>query len=227
MDILLIAGLWLDSSVWSDVAAALEELDHRPVPLTLPGQGVGSASATLDDQLAAVVAAVDAAPTAPMVVGHSAASTLAWLAADARPQRVAKVAFIGGFPNADGQSYADFFPIVDGTMPFPGWGPFEGPDSADLDEAMKARIADAAIPVPEGVSKAVVRLTESRRYDVPVVLICPEFTPAQAQAWIDAGEIPELARATRLELIDIDTGHWPMLSAPAELARILASAAGE
>ena len=90
-----------------------------------------------------------------------------------------------------------------------------------------ARIADAAIPVPEGVSKAVVRLTESRRYDVPVALICPEFTPAQAQAWIDAGEIPELARATRLELIDIDTGHWPMLSAPAELARILASAAGE
>jgi pimeloyl-ACP methyl ester carboxylesterase len=227
MDILLIAGLWLDSSVWSDVAAALEELDHRPVPLTLPGQGVGSASATLDDQLAAVVAAVDAAPTAPMVVGHSAASTLAWLAADARPQRVAKVAFIGGFPTADGQSYADFFPVVDGAMPFPGWAPFEGADSADLDEGMKARIADAAIPVPEGVSKAVVRLTDDRRYDVPVVLICPEFTPAQAQAWIDAGETPELAKATRLELIDIATGHWPMVSAPAELARILAGAASE
>ena len=104
MDILLIAGLWLDDSVWSDVVAALEELGHRPVPLTLPGQGDGSASATLDDQLAAVVAAVDSAASAPMVVGHSAASTLAWLAADARPQRVAKVAFIGGFPNADGRA---------------------------------------------------------------------------------------------------------------------------
>ena len=227
MDILLIAGLWLEGSVWSDVVAALEELDHRPVRLTLPGQGDGSVSATLDDQLAAVVAAVDAAASAPMVVGHSAASTLAWLAADARPQRVAKVAFIGGFPNADGQSYADFFPVVDGAMPFPGWAPFEGADSADLDEGMKARIADAAIPVPEGVSKAVVRLTDDRRYDVPVVLICPEFTPAQAQAWIDAGEIPELAKATRLELIDIATGHWPMVSAPAELARILAGAASE
>ena len=225
MDILLIAGLWLDGSVWNEVVPALEQLGHRPVALTLPGQGDGSASATLDDQLAAVVAAVDAAATEPMVVGHSAASTLAWLAADARPQRVAKVAFIGGFPNADGATYADFFPVVDGVMPFPGWAPFEGADSADLDEEMKARISDAAIPVPAGVTKAVVRLVDERRYDVPVVLVCPEFTPADAQQWIDAGEIPELTKATRLEMIDIATGHWPMVSAPAELARVLAAVA--
>ena len=225
MDILLIAGLWLDGSVWDDVAVALEELGHRPVALTLPGQGDGSASATLDDQLATVLAAVDAAPSAPMVVGHSAASTLAWLAADARPQRVAEVVFIGGFPNADGQSYADFFEVVDGAMPFPGWEPFEGADTADLDQAMKARIAEATIPVPEGVSKAVVRLSDERRYDVPAVLVCPEFTPAEARAWIDAGQIPELAKAARLELIDIATGHWPMISAPVELARVLAAIA--
>jgi pimeloyl-ACP methyl ester carboxylesterase len=225
MDILLIAGLWLDGSIWADVAAALEDRGHRPVALTLPGQGDGSASATLDDQLAAVLAAVDSAASAPMVVGHSAASTLAWLAADARPQRVAKVTLIGGFPNADGASYADFFPVVDEAMPFPGWEPFEGADSADLDQEMRARIADAAIPVPAGVSKAVVRLSDERRYDVPVVLVCPEFTPAEAQQWIDAGEVPELAKAKRLELVDIATGHWPMVSAPAELARVLAAAA--
>jgi pimeloyl-ACP methyl ester carboxylesterase len=225
MDILLIAGLWLDGSVWSDVAAALEERGHRPVALTLPGQGDGSASATLDDQLAAVLAAVDSAASAPMIVGHSAASTLAWLAADARPERVAKVAFIGGFPNADGASYADFFPVVDGAMPFPGWEPFEGADSADLDQKMRARIANAAIPVPAGVSKGVVRLTDERRYDVPAVLVCPEFTPADAQQWIDAGDLPELAKAKRLEMVDIVTGHWPMVSAPAELARVLDAAA--
>jgi hypothetical protein len=54
------------------------------VPVTLPGQGDGNASATPADQLAAVVAAVDAAAGTPMVVGHSAACSLAWLAADAR-----------------------------------------------------------------------------------------------------------------------------------------------
>ncbi|MFD1538013.1 alpha/beta fold hydrolase [Nonomuraea guangzhouensis] len=227
MDILLIGGLWLDGSAWDDVVSALEPLGHRPVPITLPGQGDGSASATLDDQVAAVLAAVDSAAGKPMVVGHSAASTLAWLAADARAEQVAKIALIGGFPAADGAPYADFFEAKDGVMPFPGWGPFEGPDSADLDEEAKRVFASAAIPVPEGVAKGVVRLTDERRFDVPVVVVCPEFTPAQAQAWIDAGDVPELAKAKHLEFVDIDSGHWPMVSKPIELARLLAAAAAE
>jgi pimeloyl-ACP methyl ester carboxylesterase len=227
MDILLIAGLWLDGSAWDRVVPELESLGHRPVPLTLPGQGDGFTSATLEAQVAAVVAAVDSASGRPMVVGHSAACTLAWLAADARPEKVARVALIGGYPSADGEAYADFFETKDGVMPFPGWGPFEGPDSADLDEDAKRSIAAAAIPVPEGVSKGVVHLSDARRYDIPVVLVCPEFTPAQAQEWIDAGDLPEVAKAKHLELVDIDSGHWPMFSRPAELARLLAAAAAD
>jgi pimeloyl-ACP methyl ester carboxylesterase len=225
MEILLIAGLWLDGSVWNDVAAELERLGHHPVPLTLPGQGDGSASATLDDQVAAVLAAVDAAPGTPMVVGHSAACTLAWLAADARPEKVAKVVLIGGFPSADGEHYADFFEVTDGVMPFPGWEPFEGADSADLDEEARRAFESTAIPVPEGVAKGVVALTDERRFDVPVVLVCPEFSPEQAREWIDAGELPELTKAKKLDLVDIDSGHWPMITRPAELARLLAAAA--
>ncbi len=226
MDILLIAGLWLDQSAWDDVVPALEGLGHRPVPVALPGQGDGSVTATLDDQMAAVVAAVDSATGAYVVVGHSAACTLAWLAADARPDKVAKVALIGGFPSADGETYADFFEPIDGAMPFPGWGPFEGPDSADLDEETRRSFTAAAIPVPEGVTKGVVRLADERRFDVPVVLVCPEFTPAQAREWIDAGDVPELAKAKHVDYLDIDSGHWPMISQPAELARVLAAAAG-
>jgi pimeloyl-ACP methyl ester carboxylesterase len=227
MDIVLIAGLWLEGSAWDEVAAALTDLGHRPVPLTLPGQGDGSASAALEDQVAAVVAAVDAASGRPMVVGHSAASSLAWLAADARPQRVAKVVFIGGFPTSDGKQYADFFEVVGGVMPFPGWGPFEGPDSADLDEQARRALEAVAIPVPEKVATGVVHLLDERRFEVPAALVCPEFGPADARGWIDAGDIPELAKAKHLDLVDIDSGHWPMFTKPAELARILAAAAAE
>jgi pimeloyl-ACP methyl ester carboxylesterase len=225
MEILLIPGLWLDGSIWREVAAELERLSHHPVPLTLPGQGDGSTSATLDDQVAAVLAAVDSAPENPVVVGHSAAATLAWMAADARPEKVARTVLIGGFPSADGDAYADFFEVKDGVMPFPGWEPFEGADSADLDEDARRTFESAAIPVPEGVARGVVRLTDDRRFDVPVVLVCPEFTPAQAREWIDAGELPELATARKLDLVDIDSGHWPMITRPAELARLLAAEA--
>jgi pimeloyl-ACP methyl ester carboxylesterase len=227
MDILLVAGLWLDGSAWDDVVPALEALGHRPVPLTLPGQGTGPASATLDDQVATVLSAVDSASGRPMVVGHSAACTLAWLAADARPEKVAKVALIGGFPSGNGKPYADFFEMTDGAMPFPGWGPFEGPDSADLDEEARRALAAAAIPVPEGVARGVVRLTDERRFDVPVVLVCPEFGPAQAREWIAAGDVPELAEARHVEFVDIDSGHWPMITKPKELAGLLAAVAQE
>jgi pimeloyl-ACP methyl ester carboxylesterase len=219
MDILLAAGLWLDgSTAWDDVVA---HLDHPAVPITLPGQGDGNAAATLDDQLAAVLSAVDSAVEKPVLVGHSAACTLAWLAADARPDRLARVVLVGGFPTTHGQPYAPFFEVRDGGMPFPGWDPFEGPDTVDLDEPTRRRMAAEAIPVPVGVATAVVHYTDERRFDVPVTVICPEFSPAQAQKWIDAGEIPELAAAKHLELVDIDSGHWPMVTKPAELARLL------
>ncbi len=227
MDYLLAAGLWLDGTAWDAVVPQLRALGHQAVPIWLPGQGTPPATATLEDQLAAVVAAVDAAPGRVVVVGHSAASTLAWMAADARPEKVARVVMIGGFPSADGELYASFFDVTDGVMPFPGWEPFEGPDSADLDEQQRRRIAAAAIPVPEGVAKGVVQLRDERRFDVPVTLICPEFSPDQAREWIDGGEVPELSRARHIDYVDIDSGHWPMFTRPAELAGLLAKAAND
>lgn len=224
MDFVLIGGLWLDGSAWDRVVGPLRESGHRPIPVTLPGQGDGDASATLADQVAAVVDAVDNADV-PIVVGHSAACGLAWLAADARPEKVTKVVMIGGFPSADGEAYADFFSIADGAMPFPGWGPFEGPDSADLDEATKQAVQRDAIPVPEGVARGVVKLVDDRRYAVPTVLVCPEFRPDDAKEWIASGDVPELAKATDVSYVDLDTGHWPMFSAPDELARTLSSIA--
>jgi pimeloyl-ACP methyl ester carboxylesterase len=221
MDIVLIAGLWLDGSAWDAVVPEIEAHGHRPVPLTLPGQGDGRAEATYDDQVAAVVAAVDAADGPVVVVGHSAACTLAWAAADARPDTVAAVGLVGGFPSADGEPYADFFDPVGDAVPFPGWEPFAGPDSDDMSDELKDRVAAGAHPVPVAVTRGTVRLTDPRRYDVPVTLVCPEFTPAQIRELIDAGDVPELAKAARLELVDLDSGHWPMFSRPTELARLL------
>jgi pimeloyl-ACP methyl ester carboxylesterase len=225
MDIVLLGGLWLPVEEWDEVVAALQDEGHRGLPVLLPGQGDGNRTATLDDQLTAVLVAVDECEGKPLVVGHSASSALAWLAADSRPDKVGGVVLIGGFPVADGGTYADFFPVRDGAMPFPGWEPFEGPDSVDLDQATRDRLSAAMIPVPVGVSRALVQLTDDRRYDVSVTLVCPEFSPEQAKEWLDAGEIAELSRAKHLDLVDIDSGHWPMVTQPRVLAGVLAAVA--
>jgi hypothetical protein len=42
---------------------------------------------------------------------------------------------------------------------------------------------------------------------VPVTLICPEFSPAEARQWTDGGEV-EVAKARHVEYVDIESGHW-------------------
>lgn len=232
MDVLLIAGLWLDTTAWDDVVPALAAKGHRGIPVALPGQGDGNTDATLQDQLDAVLEAIDAIDATasterPVVVGHSAACTLAWLAADARPDAIARVGLIGGFPSTAGEQYAAFFPLEGGVMAFPGWEPFAGADTADMSDDLKSRVAGSAHPVPGGVAEAVVAYRDERRHDVPVFLMCPEFSPAQADEWIEAGDLPELADAKHLDLLDLDSGHWPMFTAPEALAQLIADEADE
>ena len=214
------AGLWLPNTIWDAVADELTRRGHRPLALALPGVDDGNRGATLEDQVAAALAAVDAAER-PLVVGHSAASTLAWIVADRRPDAIQAAVMIGGFPGSSDSAYAEFFPLVDGVMPFPGWEPFEGPDADDLDAEARVGLAEAAVPVAGGVATGTVVLSDERRFDVPVVLVCPEFGPDDAKAWIDAGDLPELTRARSVSFVDIDSGHWPMVSKPVELAQVI------
>ena len=67
-----------------------------------------------------------------MLVGHSGGGNVVYGAADARPERVARIVFVDTFPPGDGGSIWEF-PIVDGVVPFPGWDSFEEAEVADLD----------------------------------------------------------------------------------------------
>ncbi|QKW22662.1 alpha/beta hydrolase [Kitasatospora sp. NA04385] len=222
MDVLLIGGLWLNgTTAWDAVVPALVARGHRPVPLTLPGQGDGRADATLAEQLATVLAAVDAAAGKPLVVAHSAACSLGWMAVDARPGEVAGLVLVDGFPHGDGHPYADLFPARDGVVPFPGWEPFAGSTSSDLDAGLRARFEAEAVPVPAGVAQAPVRLSDERRYGVPVTMLCAEAAPEQVREWIAQGAAPEVSRMERVEYVDLDSGHWPMFTRPAELAALV------
>ena len=227
MDIILVAGLWMGGWAWYEVAPALEAAGHRPVPLTLPGMESADAdrsSIVLEDHVAAVVAAIDAAGSEQVVlVGHSAGAGIVYAAADARPDRVARLILIGGFPTPDGASLLRGFEPVNGEVPLPDWSDFDDADLRDLGEGGKTALRAYAIPSPGGVVTGTVHLRDERRLDIPVTAVATEYSVADLQEWIDSGAEPvqEFTRLRDVTYLDLPTGHWPQLTRPQQLARLI------
>lgn len=181
MDIILIAGLWLRRSIWAHVATELEQLGHRPIPLALPGVDDASTGATLADQVTTAVAAVDAAER-PVVVGHSAACTLAWIAADQRPDTVARVGLVGDSLRRLETSISTFSRPSVAPLRSPGGVRSKARTVRTSAQRNENASRPEPVPVPEGVSNGIVELSDDRRFDVPVIVVCPEFSPDQALA---------------------------------------------
>ena len=227
-DIVLVPGLWLDGTTWEAVVPALERAGHRPFPHTPPGlhaQDTDRSGIGLQDHVDAVVESIDAAAEPVVLVGHSMGAGVAHAAVDARPDRVARLVLVGGFPGQDGSPLAQGFATDGSDLVFPGWDAMDEADVRDLDEQTRASLASRMRPSPARLTTDVLHLRDERRHQVPVTLVCPEFTPDQARAWVQAGDLPELAAATDVEYVDLDSGHWPQVTRPAELAAVIAAAA--
>ncbi len=226
MDIVLVPGLWLDAASWAQVIPPLEAAGHRVTAVELPGMESRTADRsgiTIDDHVAAVVAAIDAAGGPIILVGHSAGSGIASAAVDARPDRVARAIYVGGFPSPDGSVLINGFDAVDGEIPLPEFSEFSEDDLRDLDDAALTAFRDRSLPSPEHVVHGTVHLHDERRYDVPVTAVCPEYTAADLQEWIAGGEpsVQEFARIRDVTYVDLPTGHWPQFTKPEELAAIV------
>jgi pimeloyl-ACP methyl ester carboxylesterase len=229
MDIILIPGMWLDGSSWDQVVPALEQAGHRVQALTLPGmesRDVDRSTIRLRDHVEAVVAAIDSADSAVVLVAHSAGAGIAYAAVDARPDQVARAVYVGGFPIGDGDALADGYPAENGEVPLPDWSEFEDEELADLDEDGRAQFRTRAIPFPEQVARDPQRLADERRYDVPVTVISTEFTSEELRKWIEQGLTPvrEFTKIRDIEHVDLPTGHWPQFTKPAQLSQAVLAA---
>lgn len=231
MDIILIPGFWLDASSWSEITPALEKAGHRTHPLTLPGMESHDADRSgigLRDHVDAVIAAVDAIDGPVVLVGHSGGSSVAHAVADSRPDHVARVVHVDAFPMGPGSVINDELPVVNGEIPLPDWNVFEDEDLADLDDDLREAFRARSIPTPKAVAFDPQQLSDERRFDVPITIICCEFSSTLVQTWIEQG-LPfskELAAIKDVTCIDLPTGHWPQFTKPAELADAILSAVG-
>ncbi len=231
MDLVLIPGFWLDGASWDDVAAPLRDAGHTVHALTLPGlesrdadrSGIG-----LRDHVDAVVSVIDSLPHPVVLVGHSGGGAIAYAAADARPEAVARVVYVDSGPLGDGGVINDELPVVNGEIPLPDWDVFEEEDLVDLDETLRERFRAIALPEPARVAADRQVLGDPRRFDVPATVICCEFPAEMMRELMAKGHpyVAELARLTDYELVDLPTGHWPQFTKPRELASAILAAVG-
>ena len=234
MDIILIPGFWLDASSWDEIVPALEQAGHRTHPLTLPGMESGDADRskiTLRDHVDAVVEGIDALDPSGgkvVLVGHSGGGAIAHAAVDARPDRVARVVYVDSGPLAEGGVINDELPAENGEVPLPDWSLFDDVDLVDLDDGLRAAFRERAIPTPEHVARDPQRLSDERRYDVPVTVIACEFPSAKLREWIEQGQpyVRELAKIRDVDYVDLPTGHWPQFTKPEELGRAILASVG-
>jgi pimeloyl-ACP methyl ester carboxylesterase len=228
VDVILVPGLWLDGTSWEKVVPALEEAGHRAHAMTLPGMVADAdrAGITLADHVHAVAAEIDFCAGQVVLVGHSAGAGICHAVVDARPDRVARAIYVGGFPTGDGSPMADDFPAVNGEVPFPDWSAFGAEDLTDLDDEARDAFRARALPSPEQVVLGPQRLTDERRYQVPVTVIATEFTSEMLRDWIgrDLAPVREFGKLRDLELVDLPTGHWPQFTRPDDLARTILTA---
>ncbi len=224
-------GFWLTGSSWWEVVPVLRRAGHRPQPLTLPGTAQRSdnlAEIGVRDHVAAVVDAIDAnAPSRGRLalVAQGFGVAIAHAAVDARPDRASLAVYIGGVPVAPGEAIDDEL-VVDneGGIPLPPWSHFGEDKVFDLDDDRRAALRETAVQVPIRVANEPLQLTDDRRYDVPVAMVCcAGDTVEQLHDYLAQG-IPylrELARITDVTWRDLSAGYWPQLTAPERLGRTI------
>lgn len=224
-DFVLVAGAWLGSWAWDDVVPALRAAGHGVHPVTL--SGVAERAGEPGGQQAHVQDIVDVVEREDLrdvvVVGHSYSGIPVGQAAERIGSRLRRVVFVDSNVPADGESFTSRWSAeqVAELKDSGFWPPLTAEDYAGqgLSDEQIARIVGGSTPHPAA------SLTE------PAVLARPlaELPATYLKCLLD-GETPspdvlELLKSERWELVETNTGHWPMFSQPAELARILLAAA--
>jgi pimeloyl-ACP methyl ester carboxylesterase len=240
----LVPGAWLGGWAWDDVAERLRSRVHEVHPVTLTGLGDRAALASpdvdLERHISDVVEVVEEADLREVVlVGHSFGGIPVTGAADRIPERLVTVVYVDSGPALDGAAYIDTLPppVEEATerhvgeegdgwrLPMPSWEELEQVNGAGLqglDEKTRARVRERATPQPFRTYTQPIALKNPARTSLPHVLISCSFPLEQVKEFIASGHpwFAELG-GPQWSFVELPTSHWPMFSAPEELAQAL------
>jgi pimeloyl-ACP methyl ester carboxylesterase len=238
---ILVPGAWLGGWAWRDVAAGLRARGHDVYPITLTGLGervhLARPEVDLETHITDVVNTIQWNDLdAVILAGHSYAGSVITGVADRIPERIQQLVYVDSAPLADGMAMTDLYPpdalaalqqTVDQTgegwrWPFPGFAELgKNASVAGLEDRDQAVIAAKATPQPWATYTQPLRLTQADAGNaVPyrrVAIACYDM-----RGMVAAG-VPQIAvmASPPWHYLELDTGHWPMFSAPTQLAEML------
>lgn len=227
--IVLVGGGLLGAWAWERVTPALRVAGHEVVPLTLTGFGdrahLASPATTLSVHATDIAAALTVAGLSDVVlVLHSYAGAPGTIAAARVPDRIGRIVYLAGLLPVPGKTIFEAAPpgleeVLQGYVDRDGAGwliPVYD------DEVLDTYYGDHGLSTEDRAwlrARAVPQPVATYRDPAPADLSAAERLPRTYVACAgDPGDPPVLPGAATAT---IDAGHWPMVTAPAELAALL------
>lgn len=219
----LVAGAWLGAWAWDEVAAELRTAGDDAHALTLSGIAEKRAlPAVQQTHVQDIVDEVERLGLREVVlVGHSYSGIPVGQAAERLGDRLGRVVYVDANVPFDGESFLSGWPSdhvrrsIDDHDGF--WPPLEADDYAGqgLTDEQIARIVSDGTPHP-GATLTEPALLKGSPADLPATYVkCLLDGDAPPPA------VAELLKGGLWQLVELNTGHWPMFSQPRELARVL------
>ncbi|MFJ5797791.1 alpha/beta fold hydrolase [Streptomyces decoyicus] len=227
----LVAGARLGAWAWDEVVPYLRAAGHGAHPLTLSGlaekQGVPAGQQTHVQDIVDEVERQDLRDV--VLVGHSYSGIPVGQAAERTGDRSARVVFVDSSVPTDGESFVSAWPdggaAVKASIAENGgfWPlvPAAHYDGQGLTDEQIARIVGGSTPHPGAT------LTEPAMLARPLGEFPTTYITCLLAGAEPSDDVAELLTSNHWQLVEMNTGHWPMFSQPRELAQIFLDAAGE
>ncbi|MFE9258265.1 alpha/beta fold hydrolase [Streptomyces sp. NPDC006879] len=246
----LVSGGFTGGWVWQEVAEELRAHGARAYPATLTGLGdrrhLAHRDTNLGTHIEDLVQLIDHIEEPELVlVGHCYGIHPVLGAADNRPERLSRIVYVDAPMPVDGVSVFDQTPcevrdrlreaaqrskdrliapppVQDRSV----WGSTDGIGEREL-----ARLTRLAAPQPLGTYTQPLRLSGAFTQVSTSGVLCTAggLSISMVESLVATGG-PRFDVLTdpRVGFFELETGHWPMLSQPAELTQVLLrAAAGE